>query len=179
MKKVFILSILLVALIITKTVLAAGLVVDGGRIWSGDAILINGINESTKKPEVVTWGKMQSMAARAMNKDNYFKFFDADTTFLPGDLSENVFYVVNGKATINADTTEVRGILIAVNRDKNSPGKIEFERGNDVTINGMLYSAGDIVFNGRNIAVNYDGSLFFNSDLKDVFTGFTNWKQGL
>lgn len=183
MKKIVILSIILILLLITKTVLATGLVVDGGRIWSGDSILIDGENILTKKPEVVTWGKMQSLAAKISDqnkKDMYFKFFDTDKIFLPGDLSENVFYIVSGKATINTDMTEVNGVVIAVNRDKNNSGKIEFEsEGSDVIVNGILYSAGDIKLNGRNVTVNYKSDLFFNPDLKDVFTDFTDWKQGV
>ena len=183
MKKIVkLLVILILFWAVGKVMAVNGLLVNDGWIWGGDSIVIDGENISTKKPEVVTWGKMQSLAAKIADpnkKDMYFKFFDNDKIFLPGDLSENVFYVVNGKATINADMTEVNGVVIAVNRDKNNPGKIEFERGDDVVVNGVLYSAGDIIFNGRNVTVNYKSDLFFNSDLKGVFTDFTNWKQGI
>lgn len=185
MKKIVILSTILAILIIAKTVLATGgiITINDGYIWSGNSMTKSDgtILTNVRKPEVVTWGKMKSLESKATNK-TYFQFFDTDKEpdktmkiFTGNELSQNAFYVVNGIAKINVGSGPINCVIIAVNKDKTTPGKIIFV--DDIKINGVIYSAGDIDFNGKNVEVKYDSNLFFAN--KEAFIDFSNWKQGL
>lgn len=191
MKKIIILSTIFALLIITKTVLAAGgLTVSIGNIWHGDFITVNGSDKNTRKPEIVTWGKMQSLAAKITDqtkRDTYFIFKDTELEatkgeklFTKDELSKSVFYIVNGKAIIPADAEQINSIIIAVNKKKGVMGEIEFLQNDttNVVVKGILYSAGDIKLNNRGVKVDYDGSLLFKDEIKEAFIDFSNWKPG-
>ena len=153
----------------------------GGRIWSGGRL---GDIEGVRAPEKVSWARMHSLAAKVdeASRSNYFHFFEKDTTFGIDNITDNAFYVVNGQITVKSDVNQIQGILIAVTTDPSRPALIKFENDDGagpLTINGILYSAGTIDFGGRQVQINYDPSLIFSSDLKEVFTDWTNWQQGI
>lgn len=170
--------------------LAAGagtVTLSDGRIWRGDK-LIDGsgdlVADRVKAPEKVSWARMHSLAAKVdeASRSNYFHFFEKDTTFGIDNITDNAFYVVNGQITVKSDVNQIQGILIAVTTGSNHPALIKFENNDGagpLTINGILYSAGTIDFGGRQVQINYNPSLIFSSDLKEVFTDWTNWQQGM